>query len=209
MNQIFEFFLQPYQNASAFDIALEVIAVIFGVVGVWFGKKESILVYPLGIISTVLFIYICFNFELYGDFIINIYYTLMSIYGWYMWSRLIKGEHIAITRTTASDKVKTALIFVVSAGFIVGVYIYYNRFDRMTDYFDTLTTGICFAAMWLMANKKIEHWLLWIVANIISIPLYFYKGLGFTGIQFILLLIIAISGYYSWKKHLNNTLVPA
>jgi nicotinamide mononucleotide transporter len=209
MNQIFDFFLQPYQNASTFDIILEVIAVIFGVVGVWYGKKESILVYPLGIISTVIFIYICFTFELYGDFIINIYYTLMSIYGWYMWSRLIKGESIAISRTTGSDKLKTTIIFVFSALFIVGVYMYFNRFDRMTDYFDTLTTGLCFAAMWLMANKKIEHWILWIVANIISIPLYFYKGLGFTGIQFTLLLIIAIIGYYSWKKHLDNTPITA
>jgi nicotinamide mononucleotide transporter len=209
MNQIFDFFLQPYQNASLLDISLEVIAVIFGVVGVWYGKKESILVYPLGIISTVIFIYICFNYELYGDFIINIYYTLMSIYGWYMWSRLVKGEHIKITRTNGSDKIKTLAIFVVSAAFIVGVYMYFDRFDRMTDYFDTLTTGLCFAAMWLMANKKIEHWLLWIVANIISIPLYFYKGLGFTGLQFILLLIIAISGYYSWKKHLDNSPVRA
>jgi nicotinamide mononucleotide transporter len=209
MSPIFDFFLQPYQNASLLDISLEVIAVIFGVVGVWYGKKESILVYPLGIISTVIFIYICFNYELYGDFIINIYYTLMSIYGWYMWSKLVKGEHIKITQTNFSDKMKTFGIFVVSAAFIVGVYMYFDRFDRMTDYFDTLTTGLCFAAMWLMANKKIEHWLLWIVANIISIPLYFYKGLGFTGLQFILLLIIAISGYYSWKKHLNNNQVPA
>jgi nicotinamide mononucleotide transporter len=209
MNQIFDFFLQPYQNASLLDISLEVIAVVFGVVGVWYGKKESILVYPLGIISTVIFIYICFNYELYGDFIINIYYTLMSIYGWYMWSKLVKGEHIKITQTNLRDKIMTFGIFVISAAFIVGVYMYFDRFDRMTDYFDTLTTGLCFAAMWLMANKKIEHWLLWIVANIISIPLYFYKGLGFTGIQFILLLIIAISGYYSWKKHLNNNQIPA
>ncbi len=207
MNPIFDFFLQPYREASLLDIWLEIIAVVFGVVGVWFGKKEHILVYPLGIISTAIFIYICFKFELYGDFIINIYYTLMSLYGWFMWSTRIDGSNLTITRCSSSDLYKALGIFLVSAAFIVGVYLYFNRFDRYTDYFDTLTTGLCFAAMWLMAHKKIEHWLLWIAANIISIPLYFYKGLGFTGLQFTVLLIIAILGYQQWKKHLNN--IPA
>lgn len=204
MNQIFDFFLQPYQGAETIDIILEIIAVVFGVVGVWFGKKENILVYPLGIISTVIFVYICYKFSLYGDFIINIYYTLMSIYGWYMWTRLIEGEHIEITKTNKKDKVKTLTIFISTAIFIILVYKHYGRFNQATDYFDTITTGIAFAAMWLMANKKIEHWLLWIVANIISIPLYFVKGLGFTAIQFTILLIIAIQGYKEWKQHLNK-----
>lgn len=204
MNQISDFFLEPYRTATTFNIILEILAVFFGIASVWFAKKESIWVYPTGIISTAIYVYICYEFSLYGDLIINIYYTMMSIYGWYMWTRLIKGDHIEITKSTKTDLFKALVIFLITALFVVLVYLYFDRFDRITDYFDTFTTGIFFAAMWMMANKKIEHWLLWIGGNIISIPLYFIKGLGFSGIQFSVFLILAILGYIEWKKNLNN-----
>ena len=101
------------------------------------------------------------------------------------------------------------LYAITTALFVVFVYLYFNRFDRITDYFDTFTTGIFFAAMWLMANKKIEHWLLWIAGNIISVPLYFIKGLGFSGIQFTIFLVLAYLGYKEWKKNLNKKRVTA
>ncbi|MBT8277483.1 MAG: nicotinamide riboside transporter PnuC [Bacteroidia bacterium] len=204
MEQLTDFFLQPYRSASSFDIALEVTAALFGIASVWFAKKESIWVYPAGIISTAIYVYICFMYTLYGDLIINVYYTGMSIYGWYMWTHIIEGEHIEITTSSPSDSFKALVIFAVTAAFVICVYLYFDRFDRLTDYFDTFTTGIFFAAMWLMANKKIEHWTLWIVGNIISIPLYFIKGLGFTGIQFMIFLILAILGYNEWKRSLDN-----
>ena len=204
MSQISDFFLEPYRTASAFNIILEIIAVTFGIASVMYAKKENILVFPTGIISTAIFVYVCFIFELYGDFTINIYYTLMSVYGWYMWSHSSEGDILKITNATSKDWLKTGKIFLVTIIFIIAVYLYFNRFDRTTDYIDTITTGIFFAAMWLMANKKIEHWLLWIVANFISVPLYFAKGLGFTAIQFIIFLILAIQGYNEWKKSLNK-----
>lgn len=204
MNQIFDFFLEPYKEASAVSIILEIIAVLSGIASVWFAKKEKIWVYPTGIISTIIYVYICYQFTLYGDLIINVYYTLMSIYGWYMWTRLVQGTPIEITPSSKSDTLKGLGIFSSTALFVIIVYLYFDRFDRITDYFDTFTTGIFFAAMWLMANKKIEHWILWIGGNIISIPLYFIKGLGFSGIQFTVFLILAILGYIEWKKHLNN-----
>lgn len=205
MESIFDFFIDPYRTATTLNISLEILAVIFGIASVWYAKKEHILVYPTGIISTAIYVYICYQFTLYGDLIINIYYTLMSIYGWYMWTRLVKGEHIEITTSTKNDKLKALGIFIFTAVFIVFVYLHFNRFDRLTDYFDTFTTGIFFAAMWLMANKKIEHWLLWIVGNIISIPLYFIKGLGFSGIQFTIFLVLAYLGYKEWKKNLSSS----
>ena len=204
MDSVLDFFIGPYHEASLVDILLEVTAVIFGISSVWFAKKEDIKVYPTGIISTVIYVYICFRFTLYGDLIINVYYTLMSIYGWYMWSRTVKGNHIEITLSSNKDWLKAFGIFLSTAIFVVIVYLYFNRFDRITDYFDTFTTGIFFAAMWLMANKKIEHWLLWIAGNVISIPLYFIKGLGFSGIQFTVFLILAILGYKEWKTYLSN-----
>lgn len=205
MESIFDFFIDPYRTATTLNISLEILAVIFGIASVWYAKKEHILVYPTGIISTAIYVYICYQFTLYGDLIINIYYTLMSIYGWYMWTRLVKGEHIEITTSTKNDKLKALGIFIFTAVFVVFVYLHFNRFDRLTDYFDTFTTGIFFAAMWLMANKKIEHWLLWIVGNIISIPLYFIKGLGFSGIQFTIFLVLAYLGYKEWKKNLSSS----
>lgn len=204
MTEIIDFFLEPYRSASALNIFLELTAVLMGIASVWYAKKEHILVYPTGIISTAIYVYICYQFTLYGDLIINIYYTLMSIYGWYMWTRIVNSNHLEITRTNKSDKLKALGIFLFTAAFVVVVYLYFNRFDRITDYFDTFTTGIFFAAMWLMANKKIEHWSLWIAGNIISVPLYFIKGLGFSGIQFTIFLILAYLGYTSWKKTLDK-----
>ena len=232
MNQLIDFFLDPYKNATSFNVFLEAIAALFGILSVWYAKKEKTAVYPTGIISTVIYIYICYRFILYGDMIVNTYYTLMSIYGWYMWTKVnTQKQHIEITRTTFSDKIKTVGIFVFTSIFVIIVYRYYNimpndlgfsesiayafdnltsgnleNFRKATPYLDTFTTGIFFAAMWLMANKKIEHWSFWIIGNIVSIPLYFVKGLGFTGIQYSLFLILAIYGLKEWKKNLSLSL---
>ncbi|MGB0891964.1 MAG: nicotinamide riboside transporter PnuC [Flavobacteriaceae bacterium] len=228
MNSIIDFFLEPYKDASAFNIFLEAFAAFFGILSVWYAKKEKILVYPTGIISTALYIYICYKFVLYGDMIVNFYYTAMSVYGWYMWSKIdANQQQIEITKTTKSDKLKAFGIFAFTSVFVIIVYRYYNvmpnnlgftdsisfaldnltsgsleKFRSATSFLDTFTTGIFFAAMWLMANKKIEHWSLWIIGNIVSVPLYFVKGLGFTGLQYSIFLILAILGLISWRKSL-------
>lgn len=204
MQDLINFFIEPYQNASALDIALEVIAVIFGILSVYFAKLERIAVFPTGIISTLIYVYICWVYSLYGDFIINSYYTLMSIYGWVLWSKSDISHELQISRASKRDWIKALLIFSSTAILVIVVYKYFDRFDRLTDYSDTLTTGIFFAAMWLMANKKIEHWWLWIIANTISVPLYLFKGLGFTALQYSLFLILAYQGYLSWKKKLKQ-----
>ena len=235
MNEIVNFFLEPYQNATVLNIVLEFIAAVLGVISVFFAKKENVLVYPTGIISTALYVYLLSQWALYGDLIINIYYTLMSIYGWYMWTRISDKTHqpLQITRTTASDKLKATGIFVFTAVFVIFVYRYYRvmpnlsfsesinyalqkltagslqQFREATPYLDTFTTAAAFVAMWLMANKKLENWTFWIATNIVSIPLYFVKGYGFTGIQYTIFLILAIQGYKQWKKHLNNNLATA
>lgn len=204
MNQLFDFLFGQYAESSTIDITLELVGVFFGLLGVWYGKKESILVYPLGLINTIIFVYICLKYSLYGDTIINVYYTIMSVYGWYMWSRMEEGEHLKITKASKIDLLKAFVIFVFSALFIVVVYLYFNKFNQLTDYFDTITTGLAFSAMWLMANKKIEHWVVWVFVNVISVPMYYIKGLRFTALQFLILLIIAILGHIEWKKHLNK-----
>ncbi len=204
MKEIIDFFSTPYTGLTAFHITLEIVAVFFGIASVLYAKKENIWVFPTGIISTVLYVYICYQFTLYGDVVINLYYTLMSLYGWYVWNHKTSGQSIEITKSNPLDMLKALGIFISTAAFVVGVYLYYDRFDRVTDYFDTFTSGIFFAGMWLMAHKKIEHWMFWILGNLISIPLYFVKGLGFSGLQFTIFLVLAIQGYIEWKKHLNK-----
>lgn len=202
MKEFIDFFFQPYYASSTLDVLLEFIAVSFGITSVIFAKNENILVFPTGIISTILYIIICYKFILYGDMLINIYYTLMSLYGWYVWSFKVSGENVVITTSKKDDVAKSIFIFLSTIVIISCIYVYFDRMRNMTDYLDTFTSAIFFTAMWLMANKKIEHWIFWIIGNLISIPLYFVKGLGFSSIQFTIFLILAIIGYMEWKKNL-------
>ena len=202
MKEFIDFFFQSYYASSTLDVLIELIAVSFGIVSVIFAKNENILVFPTGIISTILYIIICYKFILYGDMLINIYYTLMSLYGWYVWSFKVSGENVVIATSKKDDVAKSIFIFFSTIVIISCIYVYFDRMRNMTDYLDTFTTAIFFTAMWLMANKKIEHWIFWIIGNLISIPLYFVKGLGFSSIQFTIFLILAIIGYMEWKKNL-------
>ena len=202
MKEFIDFFFQPYYASSTLDVLIELIAVSFGIASVIFAKNENILVFPTGIISTILYIIICYKFILYGDMLINIYYTFMSLYGWYVWSFKVSGENVVITTSKKDDVAKSIFIFLSTIVIISCIYVYFDRMRNMTDYLDTFTTSIFFTAMWLMANKKIEHWIFWIIGNLISIPLYFVKGLGFSSIQFTIFLILAIIGYKEWKKNL-------
>ena len=232
MSQLFDFFLEPYKDATWFAIFLEFAAAAFGIASVWFAKKEKIWVYPTGIISTIIYIYICYKFILYGDMIINVYYSIMSIYGWHLWTRVRENSKLEISRTNFWDKLKTIGIFIFTAVFTYVVYVHFDVIDKhldvqetidlvfsnfgslaeiktITPYLDTFTTGVFFAGMWLMAKKKIENWVFWIFGNIISVPLYFVKGLGFTAIQFTIFLILAIYGYIAWRKTLKNKAIEA
>lgn len=202
MKEFIDFFFQPYYASSTLDVLLELIAVSFGITSVIFAKNENILVFPTGIISTILYIIICYKFILYGDMLINIYYTLMSLYGWYVWSFKVSVENVVITTSKKDDVAKSIFIFLSTIIIISCIYVYFDRMRNMTDYLDTFTSAIFFTAMWLMANKKIEHWIFWIIGNLISIPLYYVKGLGFSSIQFTIFLILAIIGYMEWKKNL-------
>jgi nicotinamide mononucleotide transporter len=232
METIVDFFLSPYRDTAFIYVFLEFVAMAMGIASVYFAKKENILVYPVGIISTGIYVYLLSRWQMYGDLIINIYYTLMSIYGWWVWSRIVDNktqEHIPITRNTKMDVVKTIGIFIFTSVFVIFVYRYYDVMPQKLNFtesiryawgkitsgslkqlreampfLDTFTTGAAFAAMWLMANKKLENWTLWIIVNIASIPLYFIKGYGFTGIQYTVFLILAFQGYKEWKNHLDK-----
>ena len=206
MSPIFEFLFGQYTGYATNDIVLELIGILFGLLSVWYAKKNTLWVYPTGMISTAIFVYLLLKWALLGDMIINAYYFVMSVYGWYYWSK--KEEEVIVHPITSTSKkeVKTAvLLFVASILFVFWVYQAFDKWKDWTAYVDTFTTAIFFVGMGLMARRKIEHWLFWIVGDIISIPLYFYKGLTLTSFQYIIFTLIAIYGYRSWKKILDKS----
>ena len=200
-----EFLFSQYKDYSNVFIFLELTAVVFGIISVLFARKNNILVYPTGLVSTLIYLYILLEWKLFGDFIINIYYSVMSILGWYLWTRKKNGTtEFPISVMNRKDYLISSLIFTGTLLFVALVYYFFDKFTHWTAYVDTLTTALFFVGMWLMAKRKIENWLLWIVADIISVPLYFYKGLTFSSIQFLLFTIIAILGYIEWRKFLQK-----
>ena len=202
---MFDYLFSQYSDYPTHEIILEITAVIFGLLSVWYAKKNNILVFPTGLVSTFIYVYLLWKWSLLGDMIINAYYVIMSIYGWYHWTRKKEDvEEFPISKTTRSEKVWALFLFIFSMVFVVLVYSYFDKFTSWTAYVDTLTTGIFFAGMWLMAKRKIENWILWIIGDFISIPLYFYKGYTFTSIQYIIFTIIAVYGYLEWKKILQQ-----
>ena len=207
MSQIFDFFLESYSNTPWSFIILEAIAFFFGVASVIYAKKANILVYPTGIIATVITMYILYVAQYYGDMMMNFYYTLMSIYGWYNWARRKNDAPVVkISRTNAREKLIGIGFFLLT---IVITYLVYKGFRhdiKPENYIDILTSGIFFTAMWYMANKKLENWTLWILGDVLTVPLYAYRGLGMLSLQYLIFTILAIQGYLAWRKHLDKNL---
>jgi nicotinamide mononucleotide transporter pnuC len=211
-----------YDGVPTHLVVLEIIGVIFGFLSVWYARKGNIWVYPTGIISTMLFVYLLWHYVLWGDMLINVYYTIMSIYGWVLWARNAQDNIITISRTTPTDWKTATLLGAFSFLFVIGVYylkpFIKNDFSMQgvtlgfhnflpTEYVDVFTTAIFLVGMWLMAKRKIENWLFWIVGDLISIPLYYIKGMVFTSFQYLLFTIIAIMGYLEWRRKLQQELM--
>ena len=206
MTEIFDFLFGQYKEYSTLETSLEIIATIFGFLSVWYSKNNKIWVFPTGMISTSIFVYLLFKWELLGDMMINGYYFIMSIYGWYIWTLKVDDTQVTpISRTTKKEKITSIYIFFTTLIFVFIVYQIFDKWTSIVAYIDTFTTAVFFVGMWLMAKRKIENWLFWIAGNIISVPLYFYKGFTFTSIQYLGFTFIAIFGYLAWKKNLVKT----
>ncbi len=205
MNEILNFLFQQYGSYSQVDIGLEIFAVFFGFLSVWFSKNNNVLVFPTGLINTSIFVYLLFKWELLGDMIINAYYFVVSIYGWYYWTRKnSSNDYTPISKVNYNDQKIILVISILSAIFVSLMYTVFDKWSGLVSYIDILTTSIFFAGMWLMARRKIESWIFWIVGDIISTPLYLYKGLTFTSFQYFIFTFIAIAGYYKWKSIYNR-----
>ena len=206
MNEIIDFLFSQYSTYSDTFIFLEIFAVGMNIISVVYAKQNNILVYPTGLIGTGIFVYILFNFSLLGDMIINGYFFIMSIYGWYYWSR--KKDEVFVnnvSRLENKEYIQLISLALVSILFIYFVYVKFDKWNSWTAYIDNITTAIFFVAMWLMAKRKIESWIFWIIGDLITVPLYFYKGLTISSLQYIIFTVLAILGYISWKKILLKT----
>src|SRR5690606_25791455 len=159
-------FFAQYRGIPTHLIVLEVIGVVFGFLSVWYSKRENILVFPTGIISTAIFVYILLIYGLLGDMLINAYYFAMSVYGWYLWTRKVDASHfIPITLTTVKEKNLSFILFVATIFFVYVVYSLFGKINVWSAYVDTFTTAVFFVGMWLMAKKKLENWVYWIIGD--------------------------------------------
>jgi nicotinamide mononucleotide transporter len=199
---MFETIINQYKSIPNWQISIEIIVFIFGILSVYFAKKENILVYPTGIIATVFSIYIMYHAKYFADMSINIYYSIMSIYGWYQWKKITNGETLSISRTNTKEKFIGVILFIITAIVCVSIYHFFDYKLQTNNYLDIFTTALFFTAMWYMARKKIENWTLWIIGDAICVYIFFDRQLYIIAIQYIIFTILAISAYLEWKKYL-------
>ena len=206
MGEVYDFFLSSYSNYSRIDIVLEFLAFWFGIISVVFAKKQNILVYPTGIICTIITMYLMYKVSLLGHILVNLLYTIISFFGWWNWSRKENNDLVVkVSKFTSNDLTKSLLIFffIVFVAYFAHDFFATN-FEGQIKELDILTSGIFVTAMWLMANKKLENWILWIIGNVITIPLYLSSDKIILSIQYVIFTILAVQAYIEWKKSLSK-----
>ena len=200
IQQIWEQFIEGMKNTTW----LEYIAVFAGIASVWYSRVENILVYPVGLINTIIYVWLSVKGELLGEASVNLYYTIMSIYGWLLWTKKDKEQH-AIVHVKFSDHRWWLYQLAFFAAFYVTIFISLTYLKRSfapgaIPWADAFASATAFTGMWLMTKKKVESWYWWIATNIASIPLYFVKQYVFTSVYYLVLLIMAVWGLMEWRK---------
>ncbi|HLG40258.1 MAG TPA: nicotinamide riboside transporter PnuC [Chitinophagaceae bacterium] len=204
LEEIYRQFLTDINNTKWY----EYLAVFAGIASVWFSRIENILVYPVGLINTIIYIYISVKGSLFGEASVNLYYTIMSIYGWILWSKK-NEQHQHIVHITYSDKRWWIYQFLFFGGFYITIFIsltYLKKdfFEGAIPWADAFASATAFTGMWLMTKKKVESWWWWIATNIASIPLYFVKHYVFTSVYYFILLIFAFWGLAEWQRRASH-----
>lgn len=207
LTEIFQQFIADIQNTTL----LEYIAVFFGIASVWYSMHENILVYPVGLVSTIIYVYISIKGSLLGEASVNFYYTVMSIYGWILWAKKNQQrEHLVLITWSNRKEWVQELIFFASFYIVIFGALTYLKKDfapGAIPWADAFASATAFTGMWLMARKKVESWYWWVVTNLTSIPLYFVKHYVFTSIYYIVLLVMAFWGLKEWIARANKHIV--
>lgn len=189
---------------------LEILGTLASIVYLYYSIREKIWCWPWGIVASVVSITIFFTVRLYADMGLQFYYLFISIYGWYYWlygKSKQSGSHVVITRTLSFQWFLLLLAGIGTYILILGVLLYVPDWLQIEKssmpYLDALTTAASIIATWMLARKLIEHWLLWIVIDALSMGMYLYKGLYFYAFLFVVYTVGALIGYVEWRKKIR------
>lgn len=200
MHDFFQNFLAGLKSTSI----AEYIAVIAGIISVWFSRKENVLVYPVGLINTIFYVYLSIDGELYGEASVNLYYTIMSIYGWILWTRKDRANHhiLTITRSNRKEWLQQLAFFsiIYIALYLALLYLKNAFYSNTIPVADALASAAAYTGMWLMAKKKVESWYWWILTDAVAVPLYYVKGYNFSSVYYFILFFMAIAGLIRWSQ---------
>ena len=183
---------------------LEYVAVFTGIISVWLQRNENIWVFPVGLANTIIYIWLSVKGHLFGEASVNFYYTVVSIYGWILWSKKnVRQHHLLNIEFSTSKQWMHQLLFF--AFFYVTIFFILNYVKQSfapgaIPWADAFASATAYTGMWLMAKKKVESWYWWIATNTASVPLYFVKGYVFTGVYYLVLLIMAFFGLIEWMR---------
>ena len=200
IDEIYRQFLEGMKSTGW----MEYIAVFAGIVSVWFSRKENILVYPTGLLNTIFYIYLSFKGGLLGEASVNFYYTVMSLYGWILWTKKDQQHH-PVLHIRFSSKKEWSIQLVFFGAFYIAIFFALSYLKKgfapgAIPWADAFASATAFTGMWLMTKKKVESWYWWIATNIASIPLYFVKQYVFTSVYYVVLLVMAVFGLVEWIK---------
>lgn len=196
---MFEWLVNNYNSL------IETAGMLTGLIAVYLQVKQKVWLWPVYIINVSIYIYIYYNSRLYADMSLMVYYLVVSVYGWYNWlkgKRDDQSEPLPVRKM--QKKYYLLLVLIEIALFTLMVLILKHLTNSTTPYRDALVTSLSFIATWLLAKKYIENWIIWLIADVISIELYIYKKLYPTTVLFIVLSIMAVIGLISWKKSYSN-----
>ena len=204
LQEIWQQFIEGMKNTTW----LEYIAVFAGIASVWYSRVENILVYPVGLINTIIYVWLSIKGQLLGEASVNFYYTIMSIYGWLLWTKKDKAQHKLVLVKFSDDRwwLYQLLFFIA---FYIAIYVSLTYLKRSfapgaIPWADAFASATAFTGMWLMTKKKVESWYWWIATNIASIPLYFVKHYVFTSVYYLILFVMAVFGLVEWMKKASH-----
>jgi len=187
---------------------MELIAVFAGIASVWYSRVENILVYPVGLINTIFYIYLSIKGHLIGEASVNLYYTIMSIYGWILWTKKDEARNPVVAVSFSSGRQWLHQIGFFFAFYIVIFlslrYLKQSFAPGAIPWADAFASATAYTGMWLMAKKKVESWWWWILTDVSSIPLYFVKHYVFTSVYYLVLLVMAVFGLIEWMQRARS-----